>query len=36
MLLQTPTVAAGPRLKPFQPAGISGAVFGKGLDLELK
>lgn len=36
LLLQKPTVAIGPRLEAFQPAGISGAAFGTGLDLVLK
>ena len=35
LLLEKPTVAIGPRLKEFQPAGISGAAFGTGLNLEL-
>ncbi len=36
LLLEKPTVAIGPRLAPFQPAGISGAAFGTGINLELK
>lgn len=36
LLLEKPTVAIGPRLAPFQPAGISGAAFGTGLGLALK
>lgn len=36
LLLQKPTVAIGPRLQAFQPAGISGAAFGTGLQLALK
>jgi peptide/nickel transport system substrate-binding protein len=36
LLLETPTVAFGPRLAPFSPAGISGAAFGTGLSLALK
>lgn len=36
LLLEKPTVAIGPRLVPFEPAGISGAAFGTGLNLELQ
>ncbi|MFC4667553.1 ABC transporter substrate-binding protein [Seohaeicola nanhaiensis] len=36
LLLEKPTVAAGSRLQPFQPAGISGAAFGNGLNLAIK
>lgn len=36
LVVQTPAIAAHSRLKPFVPAGISGAVFGNGLRLELK
>lgn len=36
LLLEKPTVAIGSRLAPFQPAGISGAAFGNGINLELK